>query len=61
MLNRSFDAEFNVVEEYRILIEKIHSENCGKKRKKHGMLHNERQFVIFDEVFSRLKSIGKTG
>ena len=45
-LNRSFDAEFNALEEYGILIEKIGLENCEKND---GMLHIQREFLIFDE------------
>ena len=60
-MNRSFDAEFNALPDYAILIEKIDLESVGKKQNKDGMFHIHRQFLIFDEVFSRLESIGKTG
>ena len=59
-LNISFDEEFNALPDYAILIEKIDLENVGKKQNKHGMLQIHREFHIFDEVFSRLKFIGKT-
>ena len=42
-------------------MKKLDSENREKKEKKDGMLHIQRQFLMFDEFFSKLKSIGKTG
>ena len=58
-LNTSFDAEFNALPDYIILIEKIDLENGEKIEEKDGMSHILRQFLIFDEFFSRLKSIAK--
>ena len=41
-------------------MKKVDSENRDKKQKKDGMLHTQRQFLMFDEFFSKLKTIGKT-
>ena len=56
VLGTSFDREFNALKECAIQMEKIDSENGAKKEKKDGMLHTHRQFLKFDQVFSRLKS-----
>ena len=42
-MNRSFDAEFNALPDYGIVIEKIDLENWGKKD---GLLHVQREFCV---------------
>ena len=54
-LNRSFDAEFNALPDYGIIIEKIDLENGEKKMD----LHIQREFFIFDEFLCELKPIAK--
>ena len=51
-LNRSFDAEFNALPDYGIIIEKIDLENGEEKD---GMLHIQGQFLIFDEITTYCK------
>ena len=52
--NAECQSEFN---EIRLKIQL----EVQMKTKKYGMLHIQKQFVIFDEFFSGLKSVGKTG
>ena len=60
-LNTAFEREFNALQESVTFIEKIDSQNGEKTENKDRMLHIQRLFLIFDELFPILESTGKTG